>query len=130
MNSYIYTLNRKVNTRRIPDLLIISMQYLSTFHYSKCNITQCTGARRRPGKAPQPRACGPSRKCGCKPGCRPQGLARQQERVGGAGIPAQPSPASQSPANAQMPKDARQAPDGNFYVPDPNRPGKYLKVSQ
>jgi hypothetical protein len=25
---------------------------------------------------------------------------------------------------------ARQAPDGNFYVPDPNRPGKYLKVVQ
>lgn len=25
---------------------------------------------------------------------------------------------------------ARQAPDGNFYVPDPKRPGKYLRVSQ
>lgn len=27
-------------------------------------------------------------------------------------------------------KDARQAQDGNFYVPDPNRPGKYLQVVQ
>lgn len=27
-----------------------------------------------------------------------------------------------------MPADARQAPDGNWYVPDPNRPGKYLMV--
>lgn len=25
---------------------------------------------------------------------------------------------------------ARQAPDGNYYVPDPKRPGKYLKVVQ
>jgi hypothetical protein len=25
---------------------------------------------------------------------------------------------------------AKQAPDGNFYLPDPNRPGKYLKVVQ
>jgi hypothetical protein len=25
---------------------------------------------------------------------------------------------------------AKQAPDGNFYVPDPNRPGKYLRVVQ
>lgn len=29
-----------------------------------------------------------------------------------------------------LPTDApRQAPDGNFYIPDPNRPGKYLMVS-
>lgn len=26
------------------------------------------------------------------------------------------------------PDNARQAPDGNWYVPDPNRPGKYLRV--
>lgn len=26
--------------------------------------------------------------------------------------------------------DARQAPDGNWYVPDPARPGKYLRVKQ
>jgi hypothetical protein len=26
--------------------------------------------------------------------------------------------------------DAKQAPDGNFYVPDPARPGKYLRVVQ
>lgn len=40
------------------------------------------------------------------------------------------SPAKQttdSPARA-MPAGARQAPDGNYYVPDPNRPGKYLQV--
>lgn len=35
------------------------------------------------------------------------------------------------PSRAQQPQAApRQAPDGNFYVPDPNRPGKYLKVVQ
>lgn len=30
-------------------------------------------------------------------------------------------------ASTQQP---RQAPDGKFYVPDPQRPGKYLRVDQ
>lgn len=29
-----------------------------------------------------------------------------------------------------MPPDAKQASDGNWYRPDPNRPGKYLQVNQ
>jgi len=33
---------------------------------------------------------------------------------------------SEKPAN--IPADARKAPDGHYYVPDPNRPGKYLRV--
>lgn len=28
-----------------------------------------------------------------------------------------------------MPPEAKKAPDGNYYIPDPNRPGKYLKVN-
>lgn len=33
--------------------------------------------------------------------------------------------------NGQNPSmQPRQAPDGNFYLPDPNRPGKYLRVDQ
>lgn len=37
-----------------------------------------------------------------------------------------PAPAAKSkPAGA--PENARQAPDGNWYSPDPKRPGKYLK---
>jgi hypothetical protein len=40
--------------------------------------------------------------------------------IGGGSAPAAPS----SPPVA----GARQAPDGNWYVPDPNRPGKFLKV--
>ena len=35
-----------------------------------------------------------------------------------------------SPASAGMPPGARQAPDGKHYVPDPERPGKYLRVDQ
>lgn len=31
---------------------------------------------------------------------------------------------------SEAPEPPRQAPDGNFYVPDPNRPGKYLRVIQ
>jgi lysozyme len=34
-----------------------------------------------------------------------------------------------APANAGV-QGARKAPDGNWYVPDPNRPGKYLRVVQ
>lgn len=47
---------------------------------------------------------------------------------GTVGAPAdKPAPAA-APA-AKAPADgARQAPDGNWYVPDPNRPGKYLRV--
>jgi len=33
---------------------------------------------------------------------------------------------SEKPAN--IPADARKADDGHYYVPDPNRPGKYLRV--
>jgi hypothetical protein len=37
----------------------------------------------------------------------------------------------EAPAAAAPPtQGARQAPDGNWYVPDPKRPGKYLRVSQ
>jgi hypothetical protein len=42
---------------------------------------------------------------------------------------AQLAPRQQQQQGA-MPQGARQAPDGNFYVPDPSRPGKYLKVVQ
>lgn len=40
--------------------------------------------------------------------------------------------ASQPTSGASTPPvpGARQAPDGNFYVSDPNRPGKYLRVVQ
>lgn len=36
----------------------------------------------------------------------------------------------QAPAPTNMPPNAKQAPDGNYYVPDPNRSGKYLQVQQ
>jgi hypothetical protein len=29
-----------------------------------------------------------------------------------------------------VPANAKQAQDGNYYIPDPNRPGKYLQVMQ
>lgn len=47
---------------------------------------------------------------GASSGQRPSGQARQQR--------------STQPDTSQ----ARQAPDGNWYVPDPNRPGKFLQV--
>ena len=41
----------------------------------------------------------------------------------------QPAPQGQPQRQAQPDaSQARQAPDGNFYVPDPNRPGKFLMV--
>jgi hypothetical protein len=45
---------------------------------------------------------------------------------GGASVPSNSSAAP--PAGA--PQNAKQAPDGNWYVPDPNRPGKYLQFVQ
>jgi hypothetical protein len=42
----------------------------------------------------------------------------------------QPAQAPQQPQAAPQQGQPRQAPDGNFYVPDPNRPGKYLQVIQ
>lgn len=40
-----------------------------------------------------------------------------------------PSPSSApSGPEGRFPPGARQAPDGNYYVPDPTRPGKYLRV--
>lgn len=35
----------------------------------------------------------------------------------------------QEAAPSNIPEGAKLAPDGNYYVPDPNRPGKYLKVN-
>lgn len=54
-------------------------------------------------------------------------------RGGGApsgGTPAQTAPITTPTPNAEKPPvpGANKAPDGNWYVPDPNRPGKYLKV--
>jgi hypothetical protein len=45
-----------------------------------------------------------------------------------SGGQAQQDQGANSPA-MDMP-EPKQAPDGNFYVPDPNRQGKYLKVKQ
>jgi hypothetical protein len=42
---------------------------------------------------------------------------------------AAPSPNVAAPSadpGKQPPPGAKQGPDGKFYVPDPNRPGKYL----
>jgi hypothetical protein len=49
---------------------------------------------------------------------------REVEPFGGSAELPTPG-AKQKPANA--PADARQAADGNWYSPDPKRPGKYLK---
>lgn len=45
-----------------------------------------------------------------------------------AGPPGGKSPAASHQQSAPAP-GARQAPDGNWYVPDPKRPGKYLRVN-
>jgi hypothetical protein len=52
-----------------------------------------------------------------------QQRSKQQPYVPYGGDTSAPSAAK--PANA--PADAKQAPDGNWYSPDPARPGKYLK---
>lgn len=39
------------------------------------------------------------------------------------------TPAQGGPAAPVMPKGAKKAPDGHHYMPDPQRPGKYLRVA-
>ena len=39
-------------------------------------------------------------------------------------------PEAEADRPAGMPADARRAPDGEWYVPDPQRPGKWMKVRQ
>lgn len=62
-----------------------------------------------------------------------------QRMFGGGGAPAAPAPAAPAPSGPAptgpaptgqqgAPNGARQAADGNFYVSDPNRPGKFLMV--
>jgi len=50
-------------------------------------------------------------------------------RVDAPGPYQRPKGGASQPAAAGFP-EAKQAPDGNFYVPDPARPGKYLRVVQ
>lgn len=53
---------------------------------------------------------------------------RERALFGVNGAASAPAAAPQQPS---MPQAApRRAPDGNLYVPDPNRPGKYLQVVQ
>jgi hypothetical protein len=58
--------------------------------------------------------------------------AVRQLRLGGfEPTSAQPAaaPAAAGARPAWAPANAAQAPDGNWYVPDPNNQGKYLKVN-
>ncbi|AMJ63256.1 hypothetical protein [Bosea sp. PAMC 26642] len=58
-----------------------------------------------------------------------QGIREQEyERMFGAPQGAQPASAAPHPGVQKQDAQPRQAPDGNFYVPDPQRPGKYLMV--
>jgi hypothetical protein len=61
----------------------------------------------------------------------PDEVQRFQKIIGGEEKKqgAQPANRQAAAAPAAFP-NAKQAPDGNFYVPDPARPGKYLKVVQ
>lgn len=53
-----------------------------------------------------------------------------QEALQKQPAPTTPTPPAQSPTpqTTAPVEGARKAPDGNWYVPDPNRPGKYLQV--
>ncbi len=56
---------------------------------------------------------------------RPSTPAAPPVAPGAAASPMSPAPGVNSPAAQAAPQ---QAPDGNFYVPDPARPGKFLQV--
>lgn len=59
----------------------------------------------------------------------PGALVPPQAPDANLAAPAAPQGAATPPATPQAPvPNAKQAPDGNWYVPDPARPGKYLMV--
>lgn len=51
-----------------------------------------------------------------------------EKRAQGEAAPRQQQSQPGQPSRQPDTTQARQAPDGNWYVPDPNRPGKYLQV--
>jgi len=53
----------------------------------------------------------------------PQGALQQQDQTGNGG-----PPQNQYPQDSGIPSGAKVAPDGNTYVPDPNRPGKFMQI--
>jgi hypothetical protein len=57
------------------------------------------------------------------------GARAQANTAAGPQMQPNPQPGSFG-ATPAMPSaaDARRAPDGNYYVPDPNRPGKYMRM--
>jgi hypothetical protein len=57
-------------------------------------------------------------------------IFRSQEALQKQPAPTTPTSPAETPAPHTTPpvEGARKAPDGNWYVPDPNRPGKYLQV--
>lgn len=51
-----------------------------------------------------------------------------QNKLTGAHQRLMPQETPQQPQGQQGGNEPKQAPDGNYYVPDPSRPGKYLQV--
>lgn len=56
-----------------------------------------------------------------------RGIVRSMFKMDQTGQPGQPAAGSAQTATPDI-KAARRASDGNYYVPDPARPGKYLRV--
>lgn len=79
------------------------------------------GAPGMPGAGPTP-----------QPGQAPGGVpAPSSTPPGAASMPVQPAGSAMQPGIAQLARalGARQAPDGRHYIPDPNRPGKFLMMA-
>jgi len=63
-------------------------------------------------------------------GLKTLSMLRQQMLKQSGGKPATAAPSTSAPQPAATVPGARKAADGNWYVPDPQRPGKYFKVEQ
>ena len=55
---------------------------------------------------------------------------KRERALFGVPMQAPPSTAAPQPSSSRPQVAPRRAPDGNLYVPDPDRPGKYLQVIQ
>lgn len=112
---------RELFAKPIPNLQALDpVEAMNVFKQMQAQTEQTVSAGRIPslGRAPQVGAVldRPS---------IPGGLVAPQA---GAGASGQQSAPQGQPAAPSL-QGARRAADGNYYVADPNRPGKYLRVS-
>jgi hypothetical protein len=113
---------RELFSRPIPNLQALDpVEAMNVFKQLKAQTEQTVNAGRIPSLGRAPHVEGVLNRPSI-----PGGLTAPQPPAGAPAPPAAP----QGPAAQPSLQGARRAPDGNYYVDDPARPGKYLRVTR